>query len=158
MRQLFQEVHLSIVEWQVDILRPSMVCCWQAPTAAGKKAKRKGHSMRYATLKPMPQRPKANSQLPQETAEDTAASSHAALPVAGQQSRCTLQVLAIQASPPPPHGPPPLLPPPPAPARRSDSESDVRGSHVSHSHESAVCEVNTWAHQDLTACRAVCSG
>lgn len=69
----------------------------QAPTAAGKKVKRKGQSMRYATLKAVPEKPQGNMQLH----EGTAAGSHAALPVNSHPSPSTYQVLTIYDQPDP---------------------------------------------------------
>lgn len=69
----------------------------QAP-AAGKKVKRKGQSMRYATLKPVPEKPQSNIQMH----EETAAGSHEALPINSQPSSSTYQVLTIYNSHPSP--------------------------------------------------------
>ena len=66
-------------------------CCLQAP-AGSKKAKRKGQSVRYTTLKPASEKPNGTTQLDQETAE-AAAGSRAALSV--EQSSSTTQVLAL---------------------------------------------------------------
>lgn len=71
--------------------QPSAVL--QAPPA-GKKAKRKGSSIRYTALRPAPDKHKDSIHLCQDTLE-LGGDSHTALPVSNQQAQSSAQVLAL---------------------------------------------------------------